>query len=1161
MIFLNILLEEDKMKGTNKSYIRTILFGLVFVQLFFGGLSKEGLANNCDYVIFIHEDLICNAVDDLIDYRENHGYNVCLDTVYDGDTFNDIKDMISDYYNPYSNAVQPVCILLIGDAAGFDTLWMVTNSDVGNYIPSYWETYPLPHWSDYMFAIDELYACIDDGEPAFMNGSLFPDIYIGRIPASDTYEVAVYINKLFDYEDNDSLQEWKDNVLLIAGDSLRDPPPPATSPPEEVNDESELIVNEIVPADWESKILYYSDATVAARQDSLANNINSGQLIVSALGTAANHFNLCWYVFRYSIGDVPPFDAQVHLENYSMYPAVLGASCEMSRIDSFNHSGYENFYENFLFADSAGTVCWIGATGPTRQMDDFAFTETFYHSIFDDGILDIGRLNYVTKLNSIKDRRAGLFTIKQFCVYGDPAMILSANPGFAPTFTSTSFELTDPRVLQNKIYISQNVTNPNSRIIPEQYATVTPYGQRTYKIAGTDNSSDSSKIFWELLNDTIPVNQDRRFLTFHMYVAESPGDLRRIYIDAIVDSSNWLHEYDVFDQYGHGARAKNVPSEPGSWKYYALDLSDLYGSNIVKLLVGYDDGGDTCTGNFKAYFDEIKFESTWGAMPVIAHSYHPYTLGLGKDDTLSALVYDWDVIHDFGDTIYYEWSSTLGTLIDENTRKPTYMAPDSIIGDEPIDTVICSVSDNGLNVNADTMYIYYGPDGGIIYDGHGGPLIWNEYANPYYMLGDVEVPTGCTLTLNGGALIKFGDGIELKVDGSLQAADNDAYTVLLTSLSNSGPGDWYGIRFKSGSIGTLEDCTIKNAEIGIKAEIESEVNLFQCSIKDISSYGMYITKAEALIDSCEFYGCDNYGIYVEKDPIDPGDSVKIVNCKIQTSEDSIPAGSQYCIYTTDIHKLRIENNLLRAYNQGGIKLYKSTALLKNNQIYNCVYYGINVVQNSDAMIDSCDLDTLDTGIYALSGSDPKVRWCQFQNLKIGVKDNCSLPNLGNMTMAFPSDTGYNDLENCSQYYIYHFPASIFHYWAEGNYFGSEGPDENKFVGNPDYIPWLTEDPYPKQDGEPEVPLVYKLNPNFPNPFNPNTTISFSLAEAGYTRITVYNILGQKVIILVDDYKPPGEYSITWNGRNDKGEPVSTGIYLYRIESGSFAETKKMTLIR
>ena len=195
-----------------------------------------------------------------------------------------------------------------------------------------------------------------------------------------------------------------------------------------------------------------------------------------------------------------------------------------------------------------------------------------------------------------------------------------------------------------------------------------------------------------------------------------------------------------------------IKDRPGSWKYYALDLSDIYGSDIEKILVRYDDGGDTCTGNFKAYFDEIKFMSTWGNMPVIVRDYHPYTLGIGKDDTLSVIAYDLDVLRDFGDTTYYEWSSTLGTLINENTRKPTYMAPDSVIGDEPIDTVIYSVSDNGLNVNADTMYIYYGPNGGIIYDGHGGPLIWNEYGNPYYMLGNVEVPTGCTLTLNGGAL-------------------------------------------------------------------------------------------------------------------------------------------------------------------------------------------------------------------------------------------------------------------------------------------------------------------------------------------------------------------------------------------------------------------------
>jgi len=92
-------------------------------------------------------------------------------------------------------------------------------------------------------------------------------------------------------------------------------------------------------------------------------------------------------------------------------------------------------------------------------------------------------------------------------------------------------------------------------------------------------------------------------------------------------------------------------------------------------------------------------------------------------------------------------------------------------------------------------------------------------------------------------------------------------------------------------------------------------------------------------------------------------------------------------------------------------------------------------------------------------------------------------------------------------------------------------------------------------------LAFKLNTNYPNPFNPNTNILYSLAEPGYTTITIYNILGQRVTRLVDEYKEAGQHMVIWNGQNSRGQPVSSGIYFYRIESGDFMDSKKMMLLR
>ncbi len=90
------------------------------------------------------------------------------------------------------------------------------------------------------------------------------------------------------------------------------------------------------------------------------------------------------------------------------------------------------------------------------------------------------------------------------------------------------------------------------------------------------------------------------------------------------------------------------------------------------------------------------------------------------------------------------------------------------------------------------------------------------------------------------------------------------------------------------------------------------------------------------------------------------------------------------------------------------------------------------------------------------------------------------------------------------------------------------------------------------------PNGFKLVQNYPNPFNPNTTIKYSI-PAGYVSLKIYNILGQKVKSLVDDYLPAGSYQVMWDGRNEAGFPVSTGIYLYKLKTENDIKIKKMLM--
>jgi len=97
--------------------------------------------------------------------------------------------------------------------------------------------------------------------------------------------------------------------------------------------------------------------------------------------------------------------------------------------------------------------------------------------------------------------------------------------------------------------------------------------------------------------------------------------------------------------------------------------------------------------------------------------------------------------------------------------------------------------------------------------------------------------------------------------------------------------------------------------------------------------------------------------------------------------------------------------------------------------------------------------------------------------------------------------------------------------------------------------------------QPSLPTQFGLDQNYPNPFNPTTVISFDVPKPSAVRIVVYDILGKEVRTLVNNTMSPGTYHVTWDGLNDEGRQVSSGIYFYRMEAGSFVSMKKMLLLK
>ncbi len=115
---------------------------------------------------------------------------------------------------------------------------------------------------------------------------------------------------------------------------------------------------------------------------------------------------------------------------------------------------------------------------------------------------------------------------------------------------------------------------------------------------------------------------------------------------------------------------------------------------------------------------------------------------------------------------------------------------------------------------------------------------------------------------------------------------------------------------------------------------------------------------------------------------------------------------------------------------------------------------------------------------------------------------------------------------------------------------------------PEYVHSTVDIRLPVQEFDgPVLPKTYSIDQNNPNPFNPTTSINFALPTAAKTRIDVFNILGQKVKTLVDEYLTAGNKRVEWDGTDDRGNAVASGIYLYKMTANDFTETKKMMLMK
>jgi len=94
-----------------------------------------------------------------------------------------------------------------------------------------------------------------------------------------------------------------------------------------------------------------------------------------------------------------------------------------------------------------------------------------------------------------------------------------------------------------------------------------------------------------------------------------------------------------------------------------------------------------------------------------------------------------------------------------------------------------------------------------------------------------------------------------------------------------------------------------------------------------------------------------------------------------------------------------------------------------------------------------------------------------------------------------------------------------------------------------------------------IPRTNQLYGNYPNPFNPETTVRYQIAQSTNVQVTIYNILGEKVKTLINAVQNEGQHEIQWKGRNDQGQGVASGVFIVELKAGEFTQRQKVMLIR
>lgn len=462
--------------------------------------------------------------------------------------------------------------------------------------------------------------------------------------------------------------------------------------------------------------------------------------------------------------------------------------------------------------------------------------------------------------------------------------------------------------------------------------------------------------------------------------------------------------------------------------------------------------------------------------------------------------------------------------------------------------------------------------------------------------------------------------VQIIVEGSLQIASGTGQVTFESIEESPSAYDWQGILLTDSSPGNvLDGVVVRHAIKGIDVRTTEDVPTIKNALIEYCDIGMSVEEADSVyvenstIRACLTVGLDvmrgstvrfdggmiedlNYGAWVRSEGflyVRGGATIQDTYVGITVAPDDSSRAH------ADIKSSTLKNNGIGVYadsivvtnTPGGVLTEgvmvrectitndspsgTSIGIYCNNQsniriILNTIEkQGVGIFCNDSSSPKIKNVNEITdngTGIQCDDSSHPLIRNNIITGDTIGVTAlDDSDPDLGDSGSSSP---GNNAIHTSASFHVVNTTIGLT-LKAEGNFWNETispcFPKANKISGSVDYDPSLCSDPQafmvelvPKDD----LPSTFGLDQNYPNPFNPITTIRYRVPDAGSeVEILIYNVRGQLVKELVHDFKSAGYYTARWDGTNELGEGVASGVYLIRMHTNDFTETRKVVFTK